>query len=177
MNERSSTGQLGPNPSQTGQRATIRLENVHKTYDLGEIQVHALRGVSLEIHRGEFVAVMGASGSGKSTLMNTWMSEKPTKGRYYLDGDDVSGLTKRELAKSAAIRSDSCFSNSICWRAPRRLKTWSFRRSTPASRSKSARSARRRRSTAWVWPIDRSFSFAAIGRAAAASGDCASAGK
>jgi putative ABC transport system ATP-binding protein len=79
---------------------TIRLDSVHKTYDLGEIHVHALRGVSMEIHPGEFVAVMGSSGSGKSTLMNILgCLDKPTRGHYFLDGKDVSGLTKSELAK------------------------------------------------------------------------------
>ncbi|HEX4075241.1 MAG TPA: ABC transporter ATP-binding protein [Candidatus Acidoferrales bacterium] len=83
-----------------GNAPTIRLENVVKTYDLGEIQVHALRGVSLDIYPGEFVAVMGASGSGKSTLMNIiGCLDKPTRGHYHLDGKDVSVLTKRELAK------------------------------------------------------------------------------
>jgi putative ABC transport system ATP-binding protein len=82
----------------TGQ-AVIRLDGVHKTYDLGEIQVHALRGVTLEIHAGEFVAVMGASGSGKSTLMNILgCLDKPTRGHYYLDGIDVSVMDKSALA-------------------------------------------------------------------------------
>jgi putative ABC transport system ATP-binding protein len=89
-----------PTGSVTQNIPTIRLDGVHKTYDLGEIHVHALRGVSMEIHPGEFVAVMGSSGSGKSTLMNiVGCLDKPTRGHYFLDGKDVSVLTKTELAK------------------------------------------------------------------------------
>ena len=81
-------------------QAIIRLENVHKTYDLGEIQVQALRGISLEARPGEFVAVMGPSGSGKSTVMNILgCLDRPTKGRYFLDGVDVSQMSKTELAR------------------------------------------------------------------------------
>ena len=81
-------------------KPVIRLENVHKTYDLGEIQVQALRGISLEVRQGEFVAVMGPSGSGKSTVMNMLgCLDRPTRGHYYLDGVDVSGMSKTELAR------------------------------------------------------------------------------
>jgi putative ABC transport system ATP-binding protein len=80
--------------------AIIRAENIHKIYDLGEVQVHALRGASLTVNAGEFVAIMGASGSGKSTFMNLiGCLDRPTRGRYLLEGQDVSKLSNRELAR------------------------------------------------------------------------------
>jgi putative ABC transport system ATP-binding protein len=77
----------------------IRVEDIHKYYKLGETRVHALRGVSLTVERGEFVAVMGASGGGKSTFMNILgCLDKPSSGKYVLEGTEVSKLSKKELA-------------------------------------------------------------------------------
>ena len=79
--------------------AVIKLENIHKIYRTGGVDVHAVRGVSPVIQPGEFVAIMGASGSGKSTLMNIiGCLDRPTEGRYLLDGTDVSQLGRDELA-------------------------------------------------------------------------------
>jgi len=79
--------------------AAVRLDDVRKTYQTGEVEVQAVRGVSIEIGRGEFVALMGSSGSGKSTLMNIiGCLDRPTAGRYFLDGEDVSSLSRDDLA-------------------------------------------------------------------------------
>src|SRR3954463_5210935 len=82
-----------------GNGTVVRLDDVRKTYRQGEMEVHAVRSVSLEIQRGEFVALMGASASGKSTLMNILgCLDRPTGGEYVLDGADVSKLDRDRLA-------------------------------------------------------------------------------
>jgi len=79
--------------------ALVLVDKVHKTYALGDLEVHALQGVSFSIEEGEFVSIMGASGSGKSTLMNILgCLDIPSRGEYTLEGQDVSRLKPEELA-------------------------------------------------------------------------------
>src|SRR5215467_3769318 len=88
-----------PLPMPSASEAVIRVEELHKYYELGETRVHALRGVTLSVKRGDFLAIMGASGSGKSTFMNILgCLDRPTSGRYFLEGIDVSQHDKKALA-------------------------------------------------------------------------------
>jgi putative ABC transport system ATP-binding protein len=98
MESMSAVNELGATAS-SAEGAVIRVEEGHKYYELGETRVHALRGVSLEIRPGEFVAIMGASGSGKSTFMNVLgCLDRLSSGRYLLEGIDVSKHDKKALA-------------------------------------------------------------------------------
>ncbi|MBM3997270.1 MAG: ABC transporter ATP-binding protein [Planctomycetes bacterium] len=90
----------------------IELRNLHKVYDLGEVKVEALKGVSIDIAEGEFVALIGPSGSGKSTLMNTiGCLDRPTSGSYRLAGDEVAGLDAEQLAQVRNRRIGFIFQN------------------------------------------------------------------
>ena len=81
-------------------KTIIEVKNLRKDFYVGEVTVHALRGVDLKIEEGEFVAIMGASGSGKSTMLNILgCLDKPTSGEYFIDGDAMAKLNKNELAK------------------------------------------------------------------------------
>jgi putative ABC transport system ATP-binding protein len=78
----------------------IRVEDLYKTYEMGDLEVRALQGVNLTIQRGEFAAVMGASGSGKSTFMNIiGCLDRPTRGRYFLEGQEVGALSRDKWAQ------------------------------------------------------------------------------
>jgi putative ABC transport system ATP-binding protein len=84
----------------SAEKNIIRIEDLSKTYIVGEVEVHALRSVDLKINEGEFVAIMGSSGSGKSTLMNLiGCLDSPTTGAYYLDGVNTGTLSKNDYAK------------------------------------------------------------------------------
>lgn len=86
-------------------KAIIRIENVEKTYNMGEVQVRALRGVDLEVLEGDYVAIMGPSGSGKSTLLNLLgCLDRPTSGAYYLGGEDVAQMDDDELSQARGRR-------------------------------------------------------------------------
>jgi ABC-type lipoprotein export system ATPase subunit len=90
----------------------IKLEDLYKTYFLGQVTVPVLRGVSLEIGRGEMVALMGASGSGKTTLMNILgCLDRPTSGHYWLDGEEVGGLSNDQRAMIRNRKIGFCFQN------------------------------------------------------------------
>jgi putative ABC transport system ATP-binding protein len=100
MESMPAANQIEVMPEASGANEVICVQDAHKYYDLGETRVHALRGVSLGIQRGEFVAIMGASGSGKSTFMNILgCLDRPSSGRYLLEGIDVSKHDKRALAQ------------------------------------------------------------------------------
>jgi putative ABC transport system ATP-binding protein len=86
--------------SSNSRPAVIDIRNITKTYQMGQLELHVLKGVTLKIFKGEFLSIMGPSGSGKSTLMNILGAlDTPTSGKYFLDGTDVSKLSENELAR------------------------------------------------------------------------------
>jgi putative ABC transport system ATP-binding protein len=105
----------------------IEIKNLRKDYHVGEVTVHALRGVDLKITEGEFVAIMGASGSGKSTMLNILgCLDKPTAGDYLLDGINVNTMEKDEIARLRNKKLDLFFRPIIFWQEQPHLRMWNF---------------------------------------------------
>src|SRR3954470_15549168 len=96
----------------TAAPAVVRLDGVRKTYRNGEVEIPVLKGITLSIHRGDMVALMGASGSGKTTLMNILgCLDRPTGGNYWFDGEEVSGYSVRERAQLRSRKIGFVFQN------------------------------------------------------------------
>ena len=131
--------------------AILELGDIHKHYANGDTTVRALDGVSLTIHRGEFVAIMGQSGSGKSTLMNIiGCLDRPTSGSYLVLGKEAAHLSPDELA--APVRNFGLFSSAITFWPPLQQERMSrFRRSMPGCRNTNERSAPVGYCSDWGW--------------------------
>ena len=126
--------------------ALIETVDLWKTYVMGSEEIHALRGVSIAIERGEYVAIMGPSGSGKSTLMNLiGCLDTPSKGSYLLNNKQVSEMNDNELARIRNEEIGFVFQTFNLLPAQPRCITSNCRSSMPASRRRIGRNGRRRR--------------------------------